>query len=128
MVTYGIKPAPYLATRCLLQLAHEGKNKYPLAAPVIENSPYMDGILSEADDTTTAKDMQRQLTDLISRGATKLQLLYELWWTGPSFSKDKTLNSDSVVSQRKTTTFSKNLKPLTLYIPSSPILWPISIP
>ncbi|GFQ80962.1 putative bel12 ag transposon polyprotein, partial [Trichonephila clavata] len=49
-VTYGTKPAPYLATRCLLQLAHEGKNKYPLATPVIENSTYMDDILSGADD------------------------------------------------------------------------------
>ncbi|GFQ89433.1 integrase catalytic domain-containing protein [Trichonephila clavata] len=28
-VTYETKPAPYLATRCLLQLAHEGKIKYP---------------------------------------------------------------------------------------------------
>ncbi|GFQ88034.1 hypothetical protein TNCT_689221 [Trichonephila clavata] len=26
-VTYGAKPAPYLATKCLLLLAHEGKNK-----------------------------------------------------------------------------------------------------
>ncbi|GFQ64526.1 integrase catalytic domain-containing protein [Trichonephila clavata] len=59
-VTYEIKPAPYLATRCLLQLAHEGKNKYPLATPVIENSTYMDDILSGADDITTAKEMQRE--------------------------------------------------------------------
>ncbi|GFY09046.1 hypothetical protein TNCV_4662371 [Trichonephila clavipes] len=58
-VTYGTKSAPYLATRCLLQLAHEGKNKYPLATPVIQNSTYMDDILSEADDITTAKKMQR---------------------------------------------------------------------
>ncbi|GFY74123.1 uncharacterized protein TNIN_324251 [Trichonephila inaurata madagascariensis] len=38
--------------------------------------------------------------DLISRAATKLQLQDELWWAGPSFLKDKTLNSDSVVSQK----------------------------
>ncbi|GFY52297.1 hypothetical protein TNIN_271881 [Trichonephila inaurata madagascariensis] len=38
-VTYGTKPAPYLATRCLLQLAHEGKHKYLLAAPVIQTAP-----------------------------------------------------------------------------------------
>ncbi|GFV24736.1 uncharacterized protein TNCV_882041 [Trichonephila clavipes] len=32
---HGIKPAPYLATRCLLQLAYEGNNKYPHPTPVI---------------------------------------------------------------------------------------------
>ncbi|GFR26701.1 hypothetical protein TNCT_698381 [Trichonephila clavata] len=58
IVTHRAKPAPYLATRCLLQLAHEGKNKYPLAAPIIQNSTYMDGILSAADNITTAKDIQ----------------------------------------------------------------------
>ncbi|GFQ93761.1 integrase catalytic domain-containing protein [Trichonephila clavata] len=67
-VTYGTKPAPYLATRCLLQLAHEGKNKYRLATPVIENSTYMDDILSGADDITTAKEMQRQLIGLMKEG------------------------------------------------------------
>ncbi|GFR01661.1 integrase catalytic domain-containing protein [Trichonephila clavata] len=67
-VTYGTKPAPYLATRCVLQLAHEGKNKYPLATPVMENSTYMDDILSGADDITTAKEMQRQLIGLMKEG------------------------------------------------------------
>ncbi|GFQ83066.1 integrase catalytic domain-containing protein [Trichonephila clavata] len=67
-VTYGTKPAPYLATRCLLQLAHEGKNKYPLATPVIQNSTYMDDILSGADDITTSKEMQRQLIGLMKEG------------------------------------------------------------
>ncbi|GFR18549.1 DUF1758 domain-containing protein [Trichonephila clavata] len=67
-VTYGTKPAPYLATRCLLQLAHEGKNKYPLATPVIQNSTYMDDIFSGADDITTAKEMQRQLIGLMKEG------------------------------------------------------------
>ncbi|GFQ71660.1 integrase catalytic domain-containing protein [Trichonephila clavata] len=67
-VTYGTKPAPYLATRCLLQLAHEGKNKYLLAAPVIQNSTYMDDISSGADDFTTAKEMQRQLIGSMKEG------------------------------------------------------------
>lgn len=67
-VTYGTKPAPYLATRCLLQLAHEGKNKYPLASPVIQNSTYMDDILSGADDITVAKVMQHQLIELMKEG------------------------------------------------------------
>ncbi|GFQ76872.1 integrase catalytic domain-containing protein [Trichonephila clavata] len=67
-ITYGTKPAPYLATRCLLQLAHEGKNKYPLATPVIQNSTFTDDILSGADDITTAKEMLRQLIGLMKEG------------------------------------------------------------
>ncbi|GFR15688.1 integrase catalytic domain-containing protein [Trichonephila clavata] len=91
-ITYGTKPAPYLATRwktsthlhlqlCLplasttlkivliyswhLYNSHEGKNKYPLATPVIQNSTYMDDILSGA---ATAKEMQRQLIGLMKEG------------------------------------------------------------
>ncbi|GFR23294.1 integrase catalytic domain-containing protein [Trichonephila clavata] len=67
-VTYGTKPAPHLATRCLLQLAHEGKNKYPLSASVILNSTYMADILSGAEDITTAREMQRQLIGLMKKG------------------------------------------------------------
>ncbi|GFQ97327.1 hypothetical protein TNCT_610511 [Trichonephila clavata] len=51
-----------------VQLAHEGKNKYPLAAPIIQNSTYMDDILSGADDIITAKEMQRQLIGLMKEG------------------------------------------------------------
>ncbi|GFY71361.1 integrase catalytic domain-containing protein [Trichonephila inaurata madagascariensis] len=67
-VTYGTKPAPYLATRCLLHLAHEGKHNYPLAVPVIQNRTYMDDILLGADDITTSKKMQRKLIGLMKDG------------------------------------------------------------
>ncbi|GFR31803.1 hypothetical protein TNCT_87541 [Trichonephila clavata] len=53
--------------------------------------------------------------DLISRGATKLQLQDELWWTGPSFLKDKTLNSDSVVSQKDDNFFEELKNPNSVY-------------
>ncbi|GFR20392.1 putative bel12 ag transposon polyprotein [Trichonephila clavata] len=72
-VTYATKPAPYLATRCLLQLAHEGKNKYPLATPVIQNSTYMDDIWSGADNITIAKEMPRQLIGLMKEGFLNLK-------------------------------------------------------
>ncbi|GFW41084.1 integrase catalytic domain-containing protein [Trichonephila clavipes] len=69
---YETKPAPYLATRCLRQLAHERKNKYPLAAPVIQNSTLIDDFLSGADDITTTKKMQRQLIGLVEEGCSHL--------------------------------------------------------
>ncbi|GFR03328.1 DUF1758 domain-containing protein [Trichonephila clavata] len=74
MVTYGTKPAAYLAIRCHLQLAHEGKNKYPLATPVIQNSNYTDDILSGADDIPTAKEMQRQIIGLMKELFSSLQV------------------------------------------------------
>ncbi|GFY61080.1 hypothetical protein TNIN_406711 [Trichonephila inaurata madagascariensis] len=51
-----------------LELAHEEKNNNPLAAPVIQNSTYMDDIFSGADDITTAKEIQRQLICLMKEG------------------------------------------------------------
>ncbi|GFR17520.1 uncharacterized protein TNCT_338311 [Trichonephila clavata] len=53
--------------------------------------------------------------DRISRGATKLQLQDELWWTGPSFLKGKTLNSDSVVSQKDDNFFEQLKTPNIVY-------------
>ncbi|GFR30712.1 hypothetical protein TNCT_481101 [Trichonephila clavata] len=38
-VTYGTKPAPYLATRCLLQLAHEGRTSTHLPLQLSKIAP-----------------------------------------------------------------------------------------
>ncbi|GFR16901.1 hypothetical protein TNCT_169711 [Trichonephila clavata] len=58
---------------------------------------------------------KENLADLISRGATKLQLQAATWWTGPSFLKDKTLNPDSVVSQKDDNFFEELKNPNIVY-------------
>lgn len=39
-LTYGTKPASYLASRCLLQLADDGQDKFPRAAEIIRRLLY----------------------------------------------------------------------------------------
>ncbi|GFQ81463.1 integrase catalytic domain-containing protein [Trichonephila clavata] len=53
--------------------------------------------------------------DFISSGATKLKLQDELWWTGPSFFKDKPLNLDWVVSQKDDNFFEDLKNPNIVY-------------
>jgi len=66
-VTYGTSPAPYLAMRCLRQLADES-NDLPLAAEAIRNDCYMDDVLSGADTIEGTIKLQRQLFLLLKRG------------------------------------------------------------
>jgi len=45
-ITYGTKPASFLATRCLQQLAEIEKVNYPKAAEVVGRDFYMDDLLT----------------------------------------------------------------------------------
>ncbi|XP_058449304.1 uncharacterized protein LOC131429270 [Malaya genurostris] len=67
-VTYGTAPAPYQATRCLMQLAEEEKEAYPIAAEIIKNKVYMDDIIAGADTVSEAIEAQQQLKQLLARG------------------------------------------------------------
>lgn len=48
-VTYGTVPAPFLAMRCLKQLAMENMNKLPSAALNVLNNFYMDDLICGED-------------------------------------------------------------------------------
>ena len=45
-VRYGTTCAPFLAVRCLYQLAVDSKNNYPIASDIIERDFYMDDLLT----------------------------------------------------------------------------------
>ncbi|XP_064645418.1 uncharacterized protein LOC135498615 [Lineus longissimus] len=61
VVTFGVASSPHQAQRVLKQLAHDEKDNYPLAAPVLENDLYMDDVVSGAEDTASAICLQCQL-------------------------------------------------------------------
>ncbi|XP_055633999.1 uncharacterized protein LOC129774309 [Toxorhynchites rutilus septentrionalis] len=63
-VTYGMSSAPYLATRCLKELAKIGENEYPLAARVTSNDFYMDDLLTGVNDIATGRQLCAQLIQL----------------------------------------------------------------
>ncbi|XP_058827929.1 uncharacterized protein LOC131687859 [Topomyia yanbarensis] len=72
-VTYGTKPAPFLATRTLKQLALDEGHKFPRAAQAVDEDIYMDDVISGADDVDTAVELRKQLAAMIARGGVKLR-------------------------------------------------------
>lgn len=62
-LTYGTKPASYIATRCLKQLALENEINYPLASKIIRRDFYMDDLLTGA---STIEDMVQLRDEIIA--------------------------------------------------------------
>ncbi|XP_043286901.1 uncharacterized protein [Venturia canescens] len=66
-VIYGTASAPYLAIRCLRQLASEDK-KYPRAVKAIEEDFYMDDLLTGAETIEETVALQQQISIILQRG------------------------------------------------------------
>ncbi|XP_014229554.2 uncharacterized protein LOC106654274 [Trichogramma pretiosum] len=67
-ITYGLASSPYQAIRVLQQLASDESARYPAASRVLKNSAYMDDILTGADSLEDARELQRELADLLMAG------------------------------------------------------------
>ncbi|XP_039452539.1 uncharacterized protein LOC120431502 [Culex pipiens pallens] len=72
-VTYGTKPAPFLATRTLVQLASDEAERYPLASAAVKEDFYMDDAITGADDPITAKQLRVELQEMLNSGGFKLR-------------------------------------------------------
>ncbi|XP_055613769.1 uncharacterized protein LOC129760191 [Uranotaenia lowii] len=72
-VTYGTKPAPFLATRTLRQLAMDEEVNFPLAARAVLDDTYMDDVITGTDDASEAGTLRSQLDDLMSSGGFRLR-------------------------------------------------------
>jgi Protein of unknown function (DUF1759)/Putative peptidase (DUF1758) len=64
-VTYGTASAPFLATRCLQQLADDEQHRFPKAAPIVRRDMYIDDVLTGHDTIDEALELQAQLIDLL---------------------------------------------------------------
>lgn len=64
-VTYGTCSAPYIAARCLKQLAIEYKSKFPQASQVIEMDFYMDDMLTGRDDLNELMELKKEVTSIL---------------------------------------------------------------
>lgn len=65
-VTYGTASAPYLATRCLKQLANDSAVSHPLASPILDSDAYVDDIQSGSSSIPSAIATIEQLNSLCS--------------------------------------------------------------
>ncbi|XP_065081187.1 uncharacterized protein LOC135703790 [Ochlerotatus camptorhynchus] len=67
-VTYGTASAPFLATRCLVQLCKDEGAAFPMAAQIILEDCYVDDILSGTDSAEEAIDCINQIQGLLQHG------------------------------------------------------------
>ncbi|XP_055589653.1 uncharacterized protein LOC129741866 [Uranotaenia lowii] len=85
-VTYGTKPAPFLATRTLKQLATDEQESYPMGSKAIMEDVYMDDVLTGTDQASentfrkpgtdnedAASILCEQLISLTKRGGFRLR-------------------------------------------------------
>nr|CAH7763012.1 unnamed protein product [Callosobruchus chinensis] len=75
-VTYGTAAASYLAIRCLFQLAHENRDKYPKIAKMIETDFYVDDLLTGCDTVEDLKQMSKLIHEILNQGCFKLRKFY----------------------------------------------------
>jgi len=71
-VTYGTASAPYLATRCLKQLAIEESNRFPKASKVIHEDMNVDDVMSGEDSPEDAILLQKEISKLLQSGGMKI--------------------------------------------------------
>lgn len=72
-VTYGTASAPFLAQRCLKQLAIENESRYPRTCKLILNSFYMDDFLVSVSTREEALEAYKELTEILSQAEFKLR-------------------------------------------------------
>lgn len=72
-VTYGTTSAPYLAVRCLIQLAMDYKDIFPEACAIIRKDFYMDDLLTGCDRLDDVMRMQGEISQILSSAGFQLR-------------------------------------------------------
>ncbi|GIY33901.1 hypothetical protein CEXT_381001 [Caerostris extrusa] len=73
-IAYGTASAPYLAVKCLRQLAIQEEQNFPLASKAALKDFYVDDLMSGANSTTEALDLQAQLIQMLSSAGLVLKM------------------------------------------------------
>ncbi|XP_063989696.1 uncharacterized protein LOC135168980 [Diachasmimorpha longicaudata] len=67
-VTFGLSAAPYLAIRCLHQLADDEQHLYPTAATILKRDFYVDDLITGAQTREEAITIRNELERLMKLG------------------------------------------------------------
>ncbi|XP_076249549.1 uncharacterized protein LOC143188915 [Calliopsis andreniformis] len=73
VVTFGLSSAPYLAIRCLHQLANDEQEKFPDAAAIVKRDLYVDDLLTSVETLEEARHIQTQICELLRRGGLNIR-------------------------------------------------------
>nr|XP_042911765.1 uncharacterized protein LOC122272315 [Parasteatoda tepidariorum] len=88
-IAYGTASTPYLATKCLQQLAAEEADNFPLASNAIMKDFYVDDLMSGAETLSKAHELQTQLMQMLSSAGFSLRK-----WASKSNEFLKTIDAD----------------------------------
>lgn len=72
-VTYGTSSAPFLAIRCLQQLAHENMKTHPVGAAVTLRDFYVDNLMTGASTLEELVTIKNEVIDLLTKGGFPLR-------------------------------------------------------
>lgn len=72
-VVYGNASSPYIAVRCLFQLALDNEKEFPVTCHVIKNDFYMDDVLTGANTKAELLDIQSSLVKILLGGGFELR-------------------------------------------------------
>ncbi|XP_063994615.1 uncharacterized protein LOC135172511 [Diachasmimorpha longicaudata] len=72
-VTFGLAPAPYLAVRCLHQLADDERERFPLASAKLKQDLYVDDLLTGTSTLEEALQLRDEMIDLLKTGGFNLR-------------------------------------------------------
>lgn len=67
-VSYGTRSAPYLAIKCLKELANQNFANYPQASQIIHNDFYVDDLLTGSNDLTELKIRCKEIYSILESG------------------------------------------------------------
>ncbi|KAH0819140.1 hypothetical protein GEV33_003651 [Tenebrio molitor] len=72
-LTYGTKPASFIATRCLVELAVRNQNVNPLASSIIKRDFYMDDLLTGPDTIAELSAICEDVSTILQGGGFNLR-------------------------------------------------------
>lgn len=72
-VTYGMVSSPFLACRCIKQLAQESSESYPAASKRIETDFYVDDLITGFQTVVQAGSICAEITKILQSGGFKLR-------------------------------------------------------
>lgn len=63
-VTFGMSSAPFLAIRCLFEIANINKANYPQEAQIIKEDFYVDDMLTDSNSLQNVYNLKRNITQI----------------------------------------------------------------
>lgn len=72
-LTYGTVSAPYLSTRCVIELANQNEQQFPEIAKIIRRDFYVDDLLTGTDSIEKVRDIVYKVSNILASAGFKLR-------------------------------------------------------